>query len=608
MIGLGFRMFWGAFAISMCFLIQLIGGTPSACGQAANTPQHPEYAEAEGDKPVKAVFDWLKQQHQVMRQYPFEARYMDRAQRARLKSLLDQFNSPSDLALLGYCCLSYQRDQQLDFEAPPCSDAFMECLGRLQAQTNTVAIDGLHRLRSHPTVDGHLGETITEALDEQNRRIRERMAQESTLPLLQAARKGDLEQVRELLNQGADVNAEDPRRGGTPLHEAAYWGRRDVAALLLEKGAKADADKNYSPLHDAAWRGNTEVAELLQEKGAAINQVGAVCTPLQNAVEKNRIKTAELLIAKGADLHGPEPYLANRLLDLAAERGHVEMIRLLLAHGLKVNGFGFRNEPRPLRLAADNGNTTAVAYLLDQGADIHYRGEKYGDRYDQDAILGSAVRGHKETFDLLLARGAKVDLNVALSAAAETGNLELVKELVDKGGNVNGEGKQEPAPLEGAIRSGKLDVVRYLVQKGADPKKRGYLGTPLLFTSVMYNYKDIADYLLAQGLEINARDDLGRTPLLDGWYCAGQSRKTMIEFLAARGADLKARDGSRERTLLHVAAEDGDLEAVEYLVHAGAEINARDKEGKTPMDYAPDKDIWDFLRSHGGRPGESKGK
>ncbi len=84
-----------------------------------------------------------------------------------------------------------------------------------------------------------------------------------------ASRTGNTEQVRALLNKGANVNAKN-QAGGTPLHTAAYNGRINTVQLLISKRAKINAkDKDgWAPLHAAAQEGHTDTAQLLKAHGA----------------------------------------------------------------------------------------------------------------------------------------------------------------------------------------------------------------------------------------------------------------------------------------------------------------------------------------------------
>src|SRR5262245_27610644 len=83
-------------------------------------------------------------------------------------------------------------------------------------------------------------------------------------PLHDAAYRGDVAKVKELLAGGADVNAKDDK-SDTPLHYACFEGRVEVVELLLQKGAELDpVDKSgHTPFHAAVFRGHDALAKLL---------------------------------------------------------------------------------------------------------------------------------------------------------------------------------------------------------------------------------------------------------------------------------------------------------------------------------------------------------
>ncbi|XP_036815063.1 BRCA1-associated RING domain protein 1 isoform X3 [Oncorhynchus mykiss] len=90
-------------------------------------------------------------------------------------------------------------------------------------------------------------------------------------PLHLAAIKGDVETVKELLDQGADPNLKD-NAGWTPLHEACNLGHLGVVEVLVERGGvllNTPGYKNDSPLHDAVRNGHTGIAMLLLQHGAS---------------------------------------------------------------------------------------------------------------------------------------------------------------------------------------------------------------------------------------------------------------------------------------------------------------------------------------------------
>ena len=171
-----------------------------------------------------------------------------------------------------------------------------------------------------------------------------------------ALHKGDTDTVRELLNNGADVNARNNDDFGalgeprdTALHKAARNGEIDMVRELLNNGADVNARSNViglnnklTPLHVAAGRGRTDMVQELLKHGADVNA-----------------QTKE----------------GNTALHVAAEYGHTDMVRELLKHGADVNARN-NNGETTLHEVARNGRIDMVRELLNNGADIHARDYK----------------------------------------------------------------------------------------------------------------------------------------------------------------------------------------------------------------------------------------
>lgn len=123
-----------------------------------------------------------------------------------------------------------------------------------------------------PVQKTELAETKAEAANEES-------------PLAKAATRGDLTKVKQLVADGADVNASDAL-GRTPLHMAAFYGRPKSAGVLITGGAKVNATDRVglTPLHSAVLAGGVEEIELLLSKNADIQAASKTgLTPLHLA-------------------------------------------------------------------------------------------------------------------------------------------------------------------------------------------------------------------------------------------------------------------------------------------------------------------------------------
>jgi ankyrin repeat protein len=120
------------------------------------------------------------------------------------------------------------------------------------------------------------------------------------ISLFDAAMKGNIEAVKQHLAAGTDVNAKDESMGMTPLHHATFGGHKEIAELLIAKGAdvnaKFDKISGGTPLHIAADKGHKEIAELLIANGADVNAKDeGGKTPLDWAITSKQTETADLL-------------------------------------------------------------------------------------------------------------------------------------------------------------------------------------------------------------------------------------------------------------------------------------------------------------------------
>jgi len=153
-----------------------------------------------------------------------------------------------------------------------------------------------------------------------------------------AIRKGDLDEVRQLIEEGANIDTKD-ETGATPLHWAADASHTGIAELLISKGADVNATANdgFRPLHFAANAGSTMMAELLINEGAAINATENVgLGALHIAAYAGHATMAGLLVGKGADIDA-RAMNETTPLHFAAYDGHTAIAELLITNGANVD-------------------------------------------------------------------------------------------------------------------------------------------------------------------------------------------------------------------------------------------------------------------------------
>lgn len=248
--------------------------------------------------------------------------------------------------------------------------------------------------------------------------------------------------------------------------------------------------------------------------------------------------------------------------------------------------------PRPdevqgsvLAQAAKAGDRDAVASLLQQGLDVN------GWSADGSAALHFAARvGDAELVDLLLAAGA--DVNAAnrygqapLHIAMRQRHASLVERLLGAGANAaQADGSGEPALLI-ATRLGARDIVELLLAHGAEVDIRDvHYGQSALMLAVRNENTALVARLLDAGADVNARSLAGEEQprVLPGDVPVGTSQGVGINRSGLPDRGMRYPITGMKTPLLY-ATRAGNLELVRMLVEAGADIEAADANGITPL-------------------------
>lgn len=172
-----------------------------------------------------------------------------------------------------------------------------------------------------------------------------------------------------------------PARADLPaLHLACARGEVGEVKRLLDgdpTGARRFDDEGNLPLHHAAWNGQATVAQLLLERGAevdALRRDKSPTTALEMASYFGHTSTVRVLLERGADPNRAV-FEGNTPLHKAAQGGHVDVLRLLARRGAKLDVEKVDGQT-PLHVAAANGRVDATRYLLTIGADPTRRDKK----------------------------------------------------------------------------------------------------------------------------------------------------------------------------------------------------------------------------------------
>ena len=393
--------------------------------------------------------------------------------------------------------------------------------------------------------------------------------------LLLAAAAGDLEALGALLAHRPNMRASHGPgcpvgtvQCHTPLQAALAWARDDMAALLLEAGAPADAGgPGPAPLATAFLGTGTRAAPA------------------------PKLPLMRLLLAHGAPPHRALQGLSPRIFCPLAFPACVEALGLLLESGLDLNAPPEGQELPMLAHAARQGWEGIVRALLSRGADPAVPWPPAAPGVASPTPLHHAVcAGSEGVVAALLAAGAPVDglgransIGTPLRAALARLNLPIMRQLLAAGASAE-------AAVDGANSSawkGVLDpssphllrpivaeALVALVEGGLDPEWLGNLfkRTPLWF-ALRARHEPSVRALLARGASLRV---LGckRTHCAVQEVLAARDLDMLRLLLRVRGA-IACGFGQTGALLLLSVLERDDLELFQLLVAEGAAREAR---------------------------------
>jgi ankyrin repeat protein len=267
------------------------------------------------------------------------------------------------------------------------------------------------------------------------------------------------------------------------------------------------------------------------------------------------------------------------------------------------------------------GQVENARVLIDRGADVNATGP------DGTSALHWAIHlADADTAKRLLRRGAQLEkLNryelAPLHVAASEGNAQLVKLLLDEGASPDLPGRNGETPLLMASRKGCADCIQALIARGAkvNVREKTFDLTPLMLASWSGSEKSV-DHLLRAGADVKAQTRLGPMPkfvdpgagrashgdgILRGGvpergsrppragqmtalhYAAREGHTGVVTLLLANGARIEDAEANGVRPLL-LAIMNDHAETARYLIERGADVNADDWYGRTPLWAAVD--------------------
>jgi ankyrin repeat protein len=414
--------------------------------------------------------------------------------------------------------------------------------------------------------------------------------------LLEAVKSGDVATVKALLQAKADGNSAE-NDGTTALHWAVRRADAVTVDLLLKAGAKVGAANRYgiTPLYLASANGDAVTVTRLLDAGASPNTAlpdGE--TVLMTAARTGTVAVIKALVARGANVRARERRKGQDALMWAAAENNAAAVTALIEAGADRDGRSQSGSFTPFLFAVRGGHLGSSRALLDAGVDVN-QGLSDG----TSALVLAVMNAHYELAGVLLERGANPNADAQgwtalhqiawsrrhnagfnLPGPVQTGNLDsldLVRQLVKRGANVNARTTKEPrdgnrnmlnrlgsTPFLMAAKNDDVPMMRVLLEVGADPSLTTNRGTTAL--------------MVAAGV---------------GIWAPGENPGTHEEALAAMKLALEVGGGAVNdvdmdgETALHGAIyRGGNISAIQFLIDKGAKLDVRNAKGWIPLTVA----------------------
>ncbi|MEO5922797.1 MAG: ankyrin repeat domain-containing protein [Bryobacteraceae bacterium] len=464
--------------------------------------------------------------------------------------------------------------------------------------------------------------------------------------IMYAAANGDVELVRALIKAGANVKVKN-QFGTSPLTEASIIGNAPIMEALLKAGADPNF-KNLdgeTPIQAAARSGKVDAAKALLDAGANVNakEGWGGQTALMWAAAQGQADMVKFLASKGANLNErgkanqwerkiiqePRPKDMNKggftALHYAAREGCTACVANLLAAGADPDTEDPDRET-PLLLAIQNMHYDTSAVLINGGADL----DKW-DIYGRSPVFMAA---DMSTLPMKGNGGIAV-----IPSADKLTALDIGRMMLAKGANPNIQLKRRP-PYRDVPQDRGGDG---MLAQNATPLLRAARGGDEKFTALLLEYKALVDLpskegitplMAAAGVDFGARATRGRNRTDEGVLAtmallvkaganvnaksvvdrgggrgapggggaaagggrgaapakpaapASDSASAQIAQVFRRGSQMPSVNAVPNQTALHGAAEHGFDKFITFLVASGADLTAKDVNGRTPLDVA----------------------
>ncbi|CAB3379975.1 Hypothetical predicted protein [Cloeon dipterum] len=387
---------------------------------------------------------------------------------------------------------------------------------------------------------------------------------------------------------------------------AARLNHAEILTLLLQSGVDVDAISKFegNALYCAIKYGAIKCLEILLQHGAKLAKdvSGNIWDPLVLAARENKLDIVKFLteenisgLQRNKETSGINEVKKDlRALQNSIHGGHNEIAKYLIEKCPSLKNVANCNEGSLLQISAKNRYFETCQWLVDEAVvDVNTLRTRDISLADENLCMDYFLILQKSDINMADERG-----KTALHCSAEHGYLERAKELIAHGANIRAVDVNGWNAFHFACKSNsdhKEKVIRLLhsidSQLAKEKTKSGQTGLHILL--VFSNGPSVEEVCLLVeeiGVDVKAKDNKNCTALKFAvskeWEC--------VDYLMKKDIDLDVKN-KRGQTCLHLAAERGDLEALQTWIKLGGDLDEADGEGSTVLHYAAKREHLQFV-------------